>query len=146
MRTITNKMNAMMIANKMNKITKTYAMNVTTMAKETTTFENGMIAAIVCEAGNLTCDDQIEGLEEHWFLSHSGAGKSLMHDSIETHMTVKCFEYGSNIVEDDCSVRNNQSCIFEPKPKQDRKSNGTSNSLTYHIFAMKQAESSLQKM
>ena len=77
-------MNAMMIANEMNKTTKTHAMNATTMEKETTTVVNGTIEAIVYEEGNLTCDDRIEGLQEHWSLSRSGARKSLMHDSIET--------------------------------------------------------------
>ena len=77
-------MNAMMIANEMNKTTKTHAMNATTMEKETTTVVNGTIEAIVYGDGTLTCDDRIEGLPEHWSLSRSGARKSLMHDSIET--------------------------------------------------------------
>ena len=73
-----------MIANEMNTTKKTHAMNATTMEKETTTVVNGTIEAIVYEEGNLTCDDRIEGLQAHWSLSRLVAGKSLMHDSIET--------------------------------------------------------------
>ena len=101
MRMITDKTNVMITADKMNEFTKTYAVNTTKMAKERTMFADRMIVAIICKEGNLTCYDQIEVLQKHCSLSCSDTGNSLIHDSIETNITVKCFECGSNHVEDD---------------------------------------------
>ena len=106
-------MDAVMIANKMNNITKTNAMNKMTMAKETLTFTDRMIAAIICKEGNVMCNNQIKGLQEYWSLSRSSTGKSLMHNSVETLMAaLKYFEGGLDRSGDNCS------CMFESKPDQ----------------------------